>query len=43
MKGVKIGQIQWLCFWAMVFTKGQLFPLWMVSLLLNDKSLDDKK
>jgi len=32
-----VGQIQWVCFWAMVFTGGYLCPLWIISLFLDEK------
>ena len=38
MKGVKIGQIQWICFWAMACDP-RLAPLWIVSLFFDDKDL----
>lgn len=42
MKGVKIGQIQWLLFWAVVFCSGAapgLWAVWFISLFFEDKNL----
>jgi hypothetical protein len=39
MKGVKIGQIQWLLFW-MVIVDWKFLVVWLISLLFEDKDLE---
>lgn len=37
--GVKIGQIQWLLFWAFVFNVPHIGFVWFISMFFEDKEL----
>lgn len=39
MRGVKIGQIQWLLFWAALFVGHGMWMVWVFSLFFEDKKL----
>jgi hypothetical protein len=39
MKGVKIGQIQWILFWSAIFVGDGMWVVWVISLFFEDKDL----
>lgn len=39
MRGAKIGQIQWLLFWAALFVGDGMWAVWVISLFFDDQEL----